>query len=236
MEKRLTGFFTSLFVIVLFFGSWSHAVGQNEELQGLNIQNAESDSALIYSYLEAADEARSQGNIRKLRTILGEAKRRVYSLADPHLQQVVEKDLGEYYLETSSYDSAETILESAAERSSDNHTQTQVLNLLATAYNYQSQYPEAMKTYNRALSLVDSLSNPEIYAAINTNKAAIYENIGNTSKAVSLFQKGISFAEAVEDSSFLATALNNLGNLYYEQSNYEEAQPYLEEAIAVSEE
>ncbi|MDZ7682945.1 MAG: tetratricopeptide repeat protein [Fodinibius sp.] len=236
MEKRLVGFHIPIvLVMVVAFWPGSQAIGQHQELDGLNFQNAESDSALVHLYLKAADEAKRNGKIGKQRRVLSEARRVADSLRNPQLQQVVERDLGEYYLETSSYDSAQVVLELAAGRASDNHTQVQVLNLLATAYNYKSQYPEAMNTYNQALSQVDSLESPELYAAINTNKAAIYENLGNISKAVSLYQKGITFAETVGDSSFLATALNNLGNLYFEESSYKEAKPYLEEAIAVSE-
>lgn len=235
MAKRLIYFcFSVILLLLVILWPGFHAFAQDRLQQDIKIANAESDSALVYSYLEAADKARSKGEIRRLRDILGEAKRVADSLESDVLLLEVEKNLGEYYLQTSSYDSAEVILEQAAERSSDKQMQTQVLNLLATAYRYQSKYPQAMKTYNQGLSLIDSLESPEVFAAINTNKASIYEDLGNLSKAISLYQEGITFAEAVGDSSFLATALNNLGNLYYEQSNYKDAQTYLSESITVS--
>jgi signal transduction histidine kinase len=202
----------------------------------LNLDNAESDSVLIHSYLEEANQAKSEGEIRKLRNILGKAEHVADSLAVPLLLQAVERELGDYYLETSSYDSAQMVLERAVERTSDKKKQSQLLNLLATAYRYQSKYPEAMNTYNQGLSLIDSLESPDTYMAINTNKASIYEDTGNYSEAISLYQKGITFAETAGNSSFLATALNNLGNLYYEQGNNEEAKTYLVESIAISEE
>jgi len=237
MVERLRRFSFSI-ILLLLATLWpgSHILAQDYQQKDVKIENPESDSALVYSYLEAADEAKSRGEIRRLRDILGEAQRVADSVRNPLLLQKVGIDLGEYYLQTGSYDSAQVVLERAAERSSDKKIQTQVLNLLATAYRYQSKYPEAMNTYNQGLSLIDSLESPDIFAAINTNKASIYENLGNLSKAISLYQEGITFAETVGDSSFLATALNNLGNLYYEQSNYKDAQTYLNESITVSEE
>jgi len=229
MASRLS---VILFFLAVFLpGSFAIAQDTRATLDKLTI---DSDSALVHSYLDEADAAKKEGDIRRQRNILDEAQRIADSLPNSQLLKTVEKELGAYYLETGSYDSAQVVLKRAAERSSDKKVQTQVLNLLATAYNYQSQYPQAMKTYNQALSLVDSLGNPDIYAAINTNKAAIYENIGNVSKAVSLYQEGISFAEAAGDSSFLATVLNNLGKLYFEESKYEDARTYLQESITVS--
>lgn len=223
---------------ILFFAvvlPVSVASAQDNMQAGPDEVTARSDSALVHSYLEEAGVSKGEGDIRRQRKLLGRAYEAADSLDVSLLLKAVEKDLGEYYLETSSYDSAETVLRRAAERSSDGIIQTRTLNLLATAYRYQSKYPEAMKTYNQGLALVDSLESPKVYAAIKTNKASIYENLGNLSKAVSLYQDGITFAEIVEDSSFLATALNNLGNLYFQKGDYEEAIPYLEESIAISE-
>ncbi len=223
-----------LFFLTVFLpGSFAMAQDMRANPDEVTI---DSDSALVHSYLDEAAVARREGDIRRQRMLLDRAYDVADSLDVPLLIKTVEKDLGEYYLEASSYDSAETVLRRAVERPSDKEVQTQVLNLLATAYNYQSQYPKAMSTYNQALSLIDSLEGPDKYAAINANKAVIYEKLGNISKAVSLYQKGITFAEAVGDSSFLAKALNNLGKLYYEQSNYEDAETYLNEAISISEE
>lgn len=210
-------------------------IAQEHQSDKFSFDKAESDSALVYSYLEVAKEAKREGQVRKLRNILGEAQRVADSLGDPLLIQEVDKELADYYLETGSYDSAEVLLERSAERSSDKQMQIQLLNLLATAYRYQSQFPDAMNTYNQALSLIDSVDNPDSHAKINTNKAALYEQIGNYSEAISLYRKGISFAESAGDSSFLATALNNLGNVYNERTNQKEAQKYLRESIAISE-
>lgn len=237
MAKRLTCFSFSI-ILLLLAVCWPgfQILAQDNQQEEIKIENAKTDSALVYSYLEIAEEARRKGETRRQRDILGEAQRVADSISDSDLLQVVEKDFGEYYLEAGSYDSAQVVLERAAERSSDKKVQSRVLNLLATAYRYQSKYPEAMNTYNRGLSLIDSLESPKIYAAINTNKATIYQNLGNRSEAISLYHKGIRFAEAVGDSSFLATALNNLGNLYLEDENFEDASSYLEESITVSEE
>ncbi|PAU94118.1 hypothetical protein CK503_07855 [Aliifodinibius salipaludis] len=237
MAKRSPCFSFSIILLLLVL-CWPgfEAFAQDNQQEEIKIENAKTDSALVYSYLEIAEEAKREGETRRQRDILSEAQRVADSISDSDLLQVVEKFFGEYYLEAGSYDSARVVLEQAAERSSiDKKVQSQVLNLLATAYRYQSKYPEAMNTYNRGLSLIDSLENPKIYAAINSNKATIYQNLGNRSEAISLYHKGIRFAETVGDSSFLATALNNLGNLYFEDKNFEDALTYLEESVTVSE-
>lgn len=211
------------------------AVAQDQQSDNIKIADVESDSTLVHSYLDSVNKAKDEGKIRQVRNILGRVQRIADSLAVPGLIKAVEKEFGEYYLETSSYDSAETVLEQAAKRASTRGLQIGVLNLLGTAYRYQSQYAKAINTYNNGLALVDSLKNQRTYMAITTNKAAIYEALGNMSKAVATYQDGINFAEAIKDSSFLATALNNLGNLYFEEENFKEAQTYLKEAIAISE-
>lgn len=194
-----------------------------------------SDSALVYSYLEKATKANKEGNIQTQRKQLKRAHKVADSLAVPSLIKAAEKDLGEYYLSTGSIDSAEVVLNAAVDRPSQNERlQVQVLNLLGTTYNYQSNYSEAMATYNQGLALMDSLKHPDIQAAMNANKANIYKGLGNYSEAISLYSKGISFAEAEGDSSFLVTALNNLGDTYNQQENYEEAKSYLEEGIAIA--
>ena len=194
-----------------------------------------SDSALVYSYLDEATNANKEGDVRRQRKLLGRAHKVADSVATPSLVKAVEKDLGDYYLSTGSVDSAEVVLEGAVDRpTQDDRLQVQILNLLGTTYTYQSNYSEAMATYNRGLALMDSLKHPDIQAAMNANKANIYKELGNYSEAISLYSQGISFAEAEEDSSFLVTALNNLGDTYNQQENYEEAKSYLEEGITIA--
>lgn len=208
--------------------------GQIQQQEDDNVISAGSDSALIQSYLDEASGNRNAGNIRKTREYLRKAMEMADSLADPLQLQAVEMQLGDYYLVTNNFDSAEVILERASERMADSDMQLQVLNLLGTAYRYQSRYEEALRTYNNALTLVDSLDQPDRFAAINANKAVVYENLGNFSEAIALYHKGIEFAEAAGDTMFLATALNNLGEAYNDRSDFEEAKRYLEESLDIS--
>lgn len=231
MGEQLAHFGLSLFLVLITLLS---AIAQDGQQDNSSIENADSDSTLVYSYLEAADKAGGEGHILKQRQILGDAHSIADSLANPSLLKTVGRDLGEYYLNTNQFDSAQVVLEQASELPSDRELQTQVLNFLGTAYNYQSMYPEAMQTYNKGLALIDSLEAPSTYMALTTNKASIFEALGNISKAVALYQRGISFAEKIGDSSFVATALNNLGKLYFEEENFKEARHYLEEAIVIS--
>lgn len=213
----------------------SAAIAQGNTQPNPNEVITHSDSVIVHSYLTEAAAAQRAGDIQRQRNLLDRAYDAADSLDVSSLIKSVEKDLGEYYLDVTSYDSAQTVLERAAGRSSGNNLHAEVLNYLGTAYLFQSQYPKAMSTYNHGLALIDSLEVPSTYMALNTNKAGIYERFGNISEAISIYQRGIDFAETIGDSSFLATALNNLGKIYFEQESFDESIPYLEEAIAVSE-
>jgi signal transduction histidine kinase len=195
-----------------------------------------SDSSLVRSYLEEAAAAKAGGDIRRQRNLLVRAHEVADSLDVSSLIKMAEIDLGDHYLSTGSIDSALSVLEPAVERPSHLEQHIQALNLLATAYNYRSDFTRAMTTYNKGLSLLDSLESPDMYAAINANKAAIYKGLGNYSKAIALYSKGISYAETAKDSSFLVTALNNLGDIYNQQGKYREAKKYFEEGIALARE
>lgn len=222
--------------IAVFLGCLLWGVQANGQVQQQedNVISADSDSALIRSYLDEASGNRNAGNIREAREYLRKAMKMADSLADPLQLQAVEMQMGDYYLVTNNFDSAEVVLERASERMANSDIQLQVLNLLGTAYRYQSRYEEALRTYNDALTLVDSLEQPDRFAAINTNKAVVHENLGNFSEAISLYHKGIEFAEVAGDTMFLATALNNLGEAYNDRLDFEEAKRYLEESMDIS--
>lgn len=106
------------------------------------------DSALVYSYLK---EEKTRGGIRKLGVILGEAQRVADSLSNSQLLKNRRKRFSNYYRETNSCGSAQVVLARPSKRPSDKIMQTQDLNLLVTAYRYQSKYPEAINTLNKRL-------------------------------------------------------------------------------------
>lgn len=208
---------------------------QSQDISSLRTQldNASTDSARVALMGELAIQLKDQGEIAEARQLLGKARKKARSLSSVHLIERLALDFADFYLSTDRPDSAIHVLERHLEQYPQGERTVNVLNLLATAYQFMANYDKSISLYQQAKTLVDSTDEPRTYNTININMAGIFKNQGNFGSALKYYQRGLEFAEADQDSITLATMLNNLGDTYNAQSNYEQGKYYLQKSVDV---
>ncbi|MDX1618478.1 MAG: tetratricopeptide repeat-containing sensor histidine kinase [Balneolaceae bacterium] len=213
--------------------------GQNSRIPELKsgIDSVAADTRRVDMLSELASELILGGQVREARRYLEKGRRLADSLDYESGREQVMLGFGDLYLTRNRPDSAAAILEKAVERYPDSGRLISFYNLLATAYRYQGDNYRAIDTYEKTLGLIDTTdaSQARKAAAVNQNMAAAYMNLGNSAETFERYSKAITYAEAANDSVFLATALNNIGNAYVEEGQFGEAVYYLERAIDVGE-
>lgn len=115
---------------------------------------------------------------------------------------------------------------------------------VATLYNNMSllcqdlkQYDQAVENLNRAMAILQQLTESEIEQAITcSNLAQIHMLRGSLEEARTAVEKGITLFEAVSGDSDVhyAAAVNVLGEIYYKEGNIPAAAEQFEKALALT--
>ncbi|MEC9368222.1 MAG: tetratricopeptide repeat protein, partial [Pseudomonadota bacterium] len=114
-----------------------------------------------------------------------------------------------------------------------------VLYLLASIYERQGRYADAVPLYERVLSIREKsleTSNPDVLAALN-NLAVIYEYQGHYEQAAATLMRLLAIQEPALGPEHwrVADTLNNLAVVLYSQGRYQEAIPFHQRALAIRE-
>lgn len=206
-------------------------------IQDANIRS-ESDSTRVLRWLAEVESDVEQGNLSEARR----KTRRADSLSD-ELQFQKGKALSslryaDILINERRQDSAIVVLREAIEKYPVSKLRVNFYNLLAVAYSYKGEDAKAIETYEEALKYVSRLDSAQIdrtNAGIRQNMANAYLDLGQTTLAFEYYLDAVRFAEMTRDTSFWATTLNNIGNAYNQEENYERAAFYLEKAKSLSE-
>ncbi|MEQ8523611.1 tetratricopeptide repeat protein [Gracilimonas sp.] len=135
-------------------------------------------------------------------------------------------------------DSAIVVLNNAIRLYPESKRIVNFYNLLAAAYSNKGEEARAIEIYEQALkyiSRMDSVHYDRTNAAVRQNMANAYVDLGQTTKAFEYYVDAVRFAEMTRDTAFWATTLNNIGNAYNGENNYERAAFYLEKAMFLAE-
>lgn len=71
-------------------------------------------------------------------------------------------------------------------------------------------------------------------ASTYTNIGVTYKLSGNPEEALVNYYKGLKILEELNDTRSISTTLYNIGNLYYEQNKFSEAEPILKKSLAIA--
>lgn len=208
----------------------STALGQTPDRVAFTEGN---DSLRIEKMVAHADSLKRIGQIQQSTELLKKFQATADSLENAYLIQLVDAQLADNYLSGSRYQKAEQLLSATLERYPHGSKKAELLSLLGNAYRYQGQYKEALAKQEEAMGLIDSVRHPGIYARLNLNIASVHSDMGNFGPAFKYFSRSIEAAEATGDSVLQATALNNLGVLYNDHQQSEDAKYYLRRALAI---
>jgi tetratricopeptide (TPR) repeat protein len=105
-----------------------------------------------------------------------------------------------------------------------------VLSNLANLYARSGRIEQAKQTFDESMAAHRELGNRRS-EAISLNNAALYVH-GEAPSALPVLQRALTLIKSVDDPTFTAIILGNLGNVFLEMADLDAARDHLEEAIA----
>ena len=131
------------------------------------------------------------------------------------------------------YEAAIAMLRPLAESSStDNLVRGRAWTFLGFAYKEASQFQQARRCYEQALSLIgESAAADADRASVLNNFGDLQEELGNLPDAKSLLMKAAEIDERIQDHFRLATVSTDLAGIAIEEKRYKVAKKYLKSAM-----
>lgn len=143
-------------------------------------------------------------------------------------------EMGRGFSVLANYDSALSyffIAEGFIQLASNPSLQTSILVNIGGAYNYLNENKQALRYYNRVLTLEDSSKNHQVYL----NVANIYQDQGNYIKSRKNLMKSLQISERKQNKSAMAATMSAIGENFKTVKEYEEAKGWFEKALALYE-
>ncbi|PKP23620.1 MAG: hypothetical protein CVU06_07340 [Bacteroidetes bacterium HGW-Bacteroidetes-22] len=106
-----------------------------------------------------------------------------------------------------------------------------LLKHIGSSYVFETNYSEAIKYYNEALSIAEKIELYSELANINNNLGVIYNEIGNYKTAYIHFVEALNYYDLADIKDKKVGTLNNIGLVYINLKNYEKALTYFDEAL-----
>ena len=138
-------------------------------------------------------------------------------------------DIAGVYRKAGKYDEAfsnYTKLKELAESTGNKPMMVEALGGYANIYRYRDDYVTSLEYYQRAINLADSLGDKRAAVSLMTNMAIIYSYRKNYKEEWALRWKCYRTYRELADSTNMVLALNNLGNMHYDQGNRDSAKYY----------
>lgn len=120
-------------------------------------------------------------------------------------------------------------------------SESKILNTLASVYEDQGRYPEALAYFEAVLAINrDQLQDSPLYSRHNeatflNNLGRLHQSRGDYPQALDFYQQSLDIFTAVQDREGVAIGLNNVGAIYSNQGRYADAIAVLDEALALIE-
>jgi class 3 adenylate cyclase/Tfp pilus assembly protein PilF len=136
-------------------------------------------------------------------------------------------------------DTAKTLAEALhlyAQNQNSPLASSKAYNVQGAANLLQSDYPNALENYKKALAIQEEIGDKRGIASSEGNIGLIYYNQGNNPLAIEYYQKSMEIEEEIGNKQGIAISLNNIGLIYSNQNNYPRALEYYEKALATYEE
>ncbi|WP_313887425.1 CHAT domain-containing tetratricopeptide repeat protein [Nodosilinea sp. LEGE 07088] len=117
--------------------------------------------------------------------------------------------------------------------------ESQILNTLASVYEDQGRYPEALTHFEAALAIArEQLQDSPLYSRHNeatflNNLGRLHQSRGDYAQALAFYQQSLDIFTAIQDREGIAVGLNNVGAIYSNQGRYPDAIAVLDEALGL---
>ncbi|MFO7799400.1 tetratricopeptide repeat protein [Rhodohalobacter sp.] len=142
--------------------------------------------------------------------------------------------LGSLYLSKEKPDSALIMLDQAGFLNVPAESMNSQKNLKAVALQMSGQLVLSSNLYEEAIHVADSLGRGDQVAGLRMNLASVYSSMGEEVVALRNFYDALVFAEDSKDSVLIAVTSNNIGHLFNEMEDYEQAEFYLDNSEEIS--
>jgi PAS domain S-box-containing protein len=109
----------------------------------------------------------------------------------------------------------------------------QALRNIGYNYNLKSNFPQAIKYSNRALSLSNKINNKKLTSIILNDIGNTLYNQSNYPKALNYFLQAANIAEQVKDKNIILKNKISIGNIYNDIGEYSKALSYFQEALQI---
>ncbi|HPD96527.1 MAG: tetratricopeptide repeat protein [Bacteroidales bacterium] len=121
-----------------------------------------------------------------------------------------------------------------AKKKADLYGEASSLILLAEANFQLNQFENAIRYYNRALSLFENTSDYDILAKIYIGIAKVYDAAKNTELAIKTLEKGSGEYGKYSNINLYIKLVEYLGDLYIKQGNFKKAQQVFSQIIEIT--
>lgn len=113
----------------------------------------------------------------------------------------------------------------------DQVSRIRLLKYAGSSYVFETNYSEAIKYYNKALSIAEEIDLYFEIANINNNLGVISNEIGNYKTAYIHFVEALNNYDLAEKQDKKVGAFNNIGLVYLHLKNHEKALSYFDKAL-----
>lgn len=122
-----------------------------------------------------------------------------------------------------------------AERGSSGRQMANALNLEGISFDVQGDYPQALASYERSLTLREQLGLMGDVARSHSNIGIVYRDLGNPDKALEHYARSVEIKEALGDEKGVAITQDNMALIYRDQGDHARAIQLLAEGLKVKE-
>lgn len=216
-------------IILLFALGYTvslHAQSKADSLR-MSINLSEMSEKTVDSIAELSDMLMLQGEARESKAWmqLGIEISEIINYRDG--DRKISLLLAEHYLNQNISDSVNVYAERAYNLSDNARDRASAINMQANAHSQDGRHIIALDLYEEVVAIMDSLGMPDNANRVRFNIARAYTQLGDNMNALQIYYNAYEYAENKDDYHDLAIATNNIGNLFKELENYDQAEYFL---------
>ena len=121
------------------------------------------------------------------------------------------------------------LLDSISPNSID--SQIKLLKYIGSSYVFETNYPEAITYYNRALNLAEKTENSSEIANLNNNLGMIFNELGSYKSAYNYYMTAIDHYDLSNNKDKKIGTYNNIGVVYLNLKNYDKALDFFDKVL-----
>ncbi len=108
--------------------------------------------------------------------------------------------------------------------------------LKAEGYYENGELATALENYIKAYNIIKDLNLEKSHVNLINNLGALHADIGNNSKALEFFEKGLKISKLNGDKVTIEMCVSNIGGIYYILGNYDKALEYFNQGKVIEKE